>query len=361
MVWMGDMGQADAQVGSQLAAEHPVQGGGYLSSGGPLVLVHDIVPSASTAMPGTNLSSRRTMAEAHVFVFDSYVDAALLALQAGVISCAGALQVAATCCREAGLHPPSIQVRPAQVQAWLAGVQASESVSSVPAAPAPADAQEAAARCQEARAALTSIAGCALPETTCSSACSDELPSLPMGMGLYSRVADSCACSCHCPVHGVGLVWRDYQHVARYHQLHAAVCSAAGDAAASAQAHLPGPNGETVPTETGGGTTYVLKDSPWFPVAQLAGDTTAAAALEWSCQLACPDESAAGDAFPSLQHAAHCPEILAALEEAQQLRELPLCIRSLELQAAVGRLVGFIAVLACIGTAGSAAGTQQQE
>ena len=368
MVWIGDMGQADAQVGSQLAAEHPDQGGGYLSSGGPLVLVHDIVPSVSTAMPGTNLSTRQVMASEHVFVFDSYVDAAVLALQAGVISCAGALQVAATCCREAGVHPPSIRINPAEVRSWLMcrTLPATAPALGVPMCPVP-EAQAWDALAAEARAALAHIAGCTVTAQTETAVPVSLLGALPMGMGLYGAIQGDTACSCHCPVPGVRLEWRGYQHVARYHQLHSpasamAESSKAHDAGAASvpvegpppalPAALEGPPPASTPIleQVPSGAAYVLKDSPWFPVAE-AG---LGASIEsgWSCQQECSEIPSRADEFPTLQHAAHGPSIKAALTVAKQLRELPACTRALELQAAVGRLAGFVAALACVGVTG---------
>lgn len=353
MVWIGDTGQADAMVGRQLAAEHAEQGGAYLRSGGPLVLMHDIVPKSSTAVPATALQTRHSLATQGVFVFDSYVDASLLALQAGVISCAAALKLAATCCREVGIHPPVVNIQPALVQQWLAAreVAPSAAAASVGAVPLVHDVNSA----KEACSALELIAGCNLHVTPMITSFKSFVSSLPMGMGLYGSLGRGGACSCHCPVKGVQLIWRGYQHVARFHQLHSPVCvqaeqqgGAARPATAAVAAQLPaaaaealGPAGDAPPPAA----AYVLRDSPWFPTQ--ASVTAGYTHEEWCCELQCAGASGGADAHPTPQHASHCEPMRRVLAEAKLLRELPACMRALELQAAVGRLVGFVAAVAC--------------
>lgn len=119
LVWVGDTGQGDVEVGRRLLAAHAGGTGGLLATR-PLVLMHDVVLHSSTQTPKTPLPARRALAAEGVFVFDSFTDAALLALQAGALTPAAALEVAAACARGVDMHPPAVGLHLATLRAWLA-------------------------------------------------------------------------------------------------------------------------------------------------------------------------------------------------------------------------------------------------
>lgn len=81
MVWVGDSGQGDVAVGMAL-----IQQARALRKPPPPVFIHDVVPSKALQRPKTPTEERQRLKREGILVFDSYVEAAMLAQQLGLIT-----------------------------------------------------------------------------------------------------------------------------------------------------------------------------------------------------------------------------------------------------------------------------------
>lgn len=357
LVWVGDMGQGDCLAGQQLLAQ-PC----HADCPPPLVLMHDIVLRGAKQVPSTCLAKRRQLARTGVFVFDSYIDAAVVAVQAGAADPRCLLPLALAALRRVGLRPPRLAAHADTLAAWaeqqvpvqgeqlpsfrLPGAAVAGEVLGMPRAPtkAPAPTAPPAAAATDAAAVSPSHAGALQGPPP------PRMPppplTLPVGLGLYAVTGSAGHATCRgmavprtCPLGlpGLAVQWQSGDDVAADGGLRMPGCAPRTDTADPAQ--YPGLS--TSQPSPGG-----LPATPHH--VQVLGGAAATTAIH-NASCGCSPATALSDdsPWPSWAHAQAAPAVQAAAA-ASRYQNLRDNMRRLEAQAAAERALALLALAAAV-------------